>query len=370
MFCFLYDLFYKAKIQSKELLFPILPKLFRFFCCFPFARGIFALAMKTRILLYCFICCTAAFIASAQEQTGYQSDSGLLVMFWNLENFFSPSSEGEFSSTGSRHWTRKRFQAKGRAVAKTVFWTKDIKGRFPDVIGFAETENRTVLERLLSGTVLRKVGYSIVHYDSQDPRGIDVSLLYRKSSLVLLDSAPLRIAGIRTRDILMAKFRKSDGDSIVFLVNHHPSKYGPDSGWKRAEALKRLREAVDSLMDKGLADVVAMGDFNDTPENPAFRTVASPPGESGPPLVNLAFPLARSGAGTIRYSGKWDMIDMFMVSRSIFERGGGSSMEILEVPFLTVRDNVHGGEKPFRTYSGPKYLGGVSDHRPILLWVR
>lgn len=232
--------------------------------------------MKTRILLYCFICCTAAFIASAQEQTGYQSDSGLLVMFWNLENFFSPSSEGEFSSTGSRHWTRKRFQAKGRAVAKTVFWTKDIKGRFPDVIGFAETENRTVLERLLSGTVLRKVGYSIVHYDSQDPRGIDVSLLYRKSSLVLLDSAPLRIAGIRTRDILMAKFRKSDGDSIVFLVNHHPSKYGPDSGWKRAEALKRLREAVDSLMDKGLADVVAMGDFNDTPENPAFRTVASP----------------------------------------------------------------------------------------------
>ena len=101
-----------------------------------------------------------------------------------------------------------------------------------------------------------------------------------------------------------------------------------------------------------------MGDFNDVPESTEEYSRA---------MVNLAIPLARKGEGTIKYSGRWELIDMFFVSPSL--AGAGAEMKIISIPFLTVKDNAHSGEKPFRTYSGPRYSGGVSDHCPIVLKV-
>ena len=121
---------------------------------------------------------------------------------------------------------------------------------------------------------------------------------------------------------------------------------------------------TDSLQDAGLMNMVAMGDFNDTPENPAFGILTE--GYSHP-LINLALPLASGGEGTIRYSGKWEMIDMFFVSESVAQDGNIPEMRVLRIPFLMTRDNAHSGEKPLRTYSGPRYVGGVSDHCPIVL---
>ena len=105
-----------------------------------------------------------------------------------------------------------------------------------------------------------------------------------------------------------------------------------------------------------------MGDFNDTPDNEAFSIMSS--------MDNLALPLYARGEGTIRYSGKWEMIDMFFVPKEAAVPSESRAMEVLHVPFLTVRDNTHSGEKPLRTYSGPRYLGGVSDHCPILLVIQ
>ncbi|MDZ7776740.1 MAG: hypothetical protein U5L09_14620 [Bacteroidales bacterium] len=30
-------------------------------------------------------------------------------------------------------------------------------------------------------------------------------------------------------------------------------------------------------------------------------------------------------------------------------------------------DERYGGTKPFRTYSGPRYIGGYSDHLPVFM---
>lgn len=303
-----------------------------------------------------------------------------LVMFWNLENLFDwkrdslngSESEAEFTSFGKRHWTRRRFMAKCNAIAKSIYWVKDNEGLLPDVIGMAEVENRFVLERLLEDTPLYKTDYKIVHFDSPDPRGIDVALLYRESRLELLQATPLRVSGgtdppMRTRDILLTIFRKLDGDSVAFLVNHHPSKYGGKTGDRRTLALRRLREATDSLQSAGLRNIVAMGDFNDIPDNPAFGILT----DGRPyPLTNLAAPLASKGEGTIRYSGKWEMIDMFFASESLVLNGHIQKMKVLRLPFLMTRDNVHSGEKPLRTYTGPRYVGGVSDHCPIVVSIR
>ncbi len=387
--------------------------------------------------------------------------------FFDWRNDSTTVSDAEFSSRGERRWTWKRFQAKANAFAKTLFWIEGDTGRLPDIIGLEEVENAFVLRQLLQKTALRKLDYKYVHYDSPDRRGIDVALLYRSSRLELLDSKPCHLLSsdslMATRDILLCVFKgkpsvipgpspssnqdsslpsvipglsgnlleeedrcpigvgydesfaghddnsvkhddSSTGYSGAFavLVNHHPSKYGgaAESEPRRRIAVERLRFLVDSLAAVGIDHVIAGGDFNDTPDNPVFRLLE-------PALTPMHMDLFRRGLGTIKYDGKWDLIDHIYISpdwiprdssietlpHSVSDPDLGQSMDafrssplgpvpvsslrasgipimrVLRIPFLLTRDTVHSGEKPLRTYTGPRYTGGVSDHLPILLEV-
>jgi endonuclease/exonuclease/phosphatase family metal-dependent hydrolase len=374
------------------------------------------------------------------------NESSVTVMFWNLENFFDFRDDGKsesdagFSATGERRWTKTRFYRKCQAIAKTILWAGSNKSDdVPDIVGVAEVENRFVLSQLVAKTALRKLDYEIVHFDSPDPRGIDCALLYRASRLTLVSAKPCHVSapGLQTRDILMAQFVTLTGDSLAVLVNHHPSKYGGgETDWRREVAVARLRALGDSLAAAGWTRAVAVGDFNDTPDNPLFahlapafslcrmtdsetaldngqkkpssegnatertftrngsappargtsrRELAAFPSEDsrqryqGPPVDT--FPLmenARSvalpsedepslrGKGSIRFNGEWQLIDLCFVSPTL---EGAASFSVLEPPFLTERDAAHSGDRPLRTYSGPRYLGGVSDHRPILVQI-
>jgi endonuclease/exonuclease/phosphatase family metal-dependent hydrolase len=309
------------------------------------------------------LCLSFIFEASCSER----GDS-LVVVFWNVENFFdyydgeTGDSDREFSSMGARHWTKKKFYAKCDAVAKTVFWLADRYGRMPDVIGLAEVENRGVLTRMLSSTLMRKYDYGIVHRESGDRRGIDVALLYRKSVMDTLSTSfvtPIYEGNpMQTRDILHARMSLADGSVADFIVNHHPSKFGgeEESRGRRDAAMETLKHFCDSL--KG-DQMIVMGDFNDTPDAEQFRMLDGL-------LVNKAEGLHQRREGTIRYEGKWELIDMFMTSPSL---AAESRMEIVRVPFLMTYEKKHPGEKPLRTYVGPRYTGGVSDHCPIVLRV-
>ena len=42
-------------------------------------------------------------------------------------------------------------------------------------------------------------------------------------------------------------------------------------------------------------------------------------------------------------------------------------MSIFAPPFLLEPDKAWLGEKPRRTYVGPQYNGGLSDHLPVIL---
>ena len=313
--------------------------------------------MKRLILV---LLCAVGFTAEAQEK------DSLLVMFWNVENFFdwidqgTGESDWEFSSHGDRYWTKKKFYSKCDAIAKSIMWIGDTYGRIPDVIGLAEVENEGVLSKMLSSTLLRKYDYGIIHHDSNDRRGIDVALLYRKSILSPQSINLKSPEGVRTRDILHVEMLDNYGRTLDFSVNHHPSKYGgeKESTERRNVVMNVLKDLCDSLVTCGRRNIVAMGDFNDVPDAAQFDVIEKN-------LLNKGKVLHERGDGTIRYKGKWELIDNFLVSPTLET----SEMSVVRIPFLMVYEKRYPGEKPFRTYSGPRYLGGVSDHCPTLIWI-
>lgn len=257
----------------------------------------------------------------------------LLVVFWNVENFFDYRSDA-----APQFWTAGRFYSKCDAVAKTLMRISERYGRHPDIVGFAEIENAYVLRNLVSSTLLRKLGYRTVHYESPDHRGIDCGLIYRSGRLKLRASAPKHVydssgALMATRDILLAEF-----DSLAVLVNHHPSKIGGKSD-RREAAMRRMLGTADSLRSAGCPRVLAVGDFND---------------ELWP----------QEGPGTLKYNGGWEKIDGYFSFGSLEVRE-----EVFADPLLMTEDKAFGGMKPRRCFVGPRYEGGVSDHLPIVLTV-
>lgn len=258
-----------------------------------------------------------------------------LCMFWNVENFFE---------------ARPHFKDKCNGIAKTFMLAADEFGGMPDLIGLAEVENRRVVQKLVSRTGLRRADYGIVHYDSPDRRGIDCALLYRRSRFRLVFSKPCHLPDstgrpLPTRDILLAVLVPSEAAPVAILVNHHPSKVGKGSDGRRELAMARLMALRDSLLAEGISRIIAVGDFNDE--------VVPAPG------VTPAYP---AGSGTIKFQGRWEKIDGCPVLEGLEARE-----HIFAPPHLSTRDTRFSGTKPLRTFSGPRYLGGLSDHYPIIL---
>ena len=277
----------------------------------------------------------------------------ILLMFWNVENFFdwrpdgTSDSEIQFSASGARKWTKKRFYIKSNGIAKTILLAGDEFGDIPDIIGLAEVENRFVLTQLIGATALRKYGYGIVHYDSPDRRGIDCALLYRKTRWRCVSGKPSHLydstgAVMRTRDILLAVLAPVEpGPTIAVLVNHHPSKVGGKSSARRDVAMSRLCFLRDSLLAEGISRIIAVGDFNDE--------VTPAPG------------VREDRAGTIKFQGKWEKIDGCPVLEGL-----AAEETVFSPPLLTEPDRGYSGTRPKRTYSGPRYKGGLSDHYPVV----
>ncbi len=332
-----------------------------------------------------------SFGLKAEEIKREKGDS-LFVMFWNLENLFyyiDNQSDSlkirDFSPRGVKHWTKKRFYTKINAISKSIFYVAEKYKRQPDIIGFCEIENKKVLNKLLYETLLKKTDYKIIHYDSYDHRGIDVALFYRSSKLKYISSKTCHVIAkqkdftflkkdslLHTRDILLSEFEDNTQRKIQISVNHHPSKFGgSQSQWKREAAVLRLREIYDSLYIKNLSQnsvFIAMGDFNDTPQQQIYKHLTN----KDPALHNYALNLHKKGEGSIRFNGKWDLIDLFFVgslSNKDFNEKS-ARMQILKIPYLMMWDNVYTGFKPYRTYLGPRYIGGVSDHCPVVLFMK
>ena len=184
--------------------------------------------------------------------------AAMLIMFWNLENFFYPA-KGETISENPRTVTWKRFKAKRDLISKTIIAIKDQEGDYPSIIGLCEVENIKTLKNLIYDTPLARLNYGIIHKDSPDSRGIDVALLYRREEIRILDTAFLRIHSFKTRDILYAKlYSQIIKDTVHIFVNHWPSKLGGEkkSAPRRQEASNLMNKHIDSIQNRNLLSLL------------------------------------------------------------------------------------------------------------------
>ena len=324
----------------------------------------------------------APFVAFSQE-----NNLGEKVMFYNCENFFDPiddpaTQDEEFTPTGRNGWTWNKSIAKRNGIAKTIIAVGN--GNAPALVGLCEVENRLVLNQLVEQTPLAKIGYGIVHRESPDPRGIDVALLYRTDCFNVLHSQWHKVffdaKNFHTREILYAKGVLHELDTLHIFVNHWPSKYGgaAKSEPRRVRAAETLRAVVDSIFATNpKANILVMGDFNDTPECNAITKSLGAVSDSvcTTCLHNLMLPLAKRGEGSLKYQKNWELIDMFFVSGNLLDTNepiycNPSEVEIFRADFLMEKDEKFLGDRPRRTIDGGRYKGGVSDHLPIVLTLK
>lgn len=311
-------------------------------------------------------------------------NSDFRLGFYNVENLFdlvddSLTRDEAFTPEGENRYTFGRYKKKSTGLARTLL----AMGAWEplELIGLAEVESRWVLEGFTKFSPLKNAGYEIIHEDSPDRRGIDVACLYRPEKFNLILYKYYRVhfpfdPDRRTRDMLYVKGILPNEDTLHVFINHWPSRYGGQfvSEPGRAFLAGMLRQKVDSLNDRyNKPLIVITGDLNDEPEDISVKDVLKAhlnPEEAGEnDLVNLSASI-KYKFGTHSFAGEWGVLDHVIVSNSLLTGESTftrlESVGIFDAPWLLTK-NAAGNDVPLRTFQGPAYKGGYSDHLPVFL---
>ncbi len=294
----------------------------------------------------------------------------------NCENLFdtvhdSLKNDVEFLPESSYHWTRTRYWRKINHLSQEILAMGELETangwHLPDLVALCEVENDSVMIAMTKRSLLRKAGYEYVMTDSPDERGVDVTLMYQPASFRLLQKESMHIERLPdtrpTRDVLYVKGMLVNDDTLHVFVVHAPSWRGGEQASRpyRLQVAGQLAHSVDSIYALNAhAKILVSGDFNDYDDSPALKKM------EGHHLINISKDAkGKNGTkGTYRYHGEWRSLDQILCSPSLAQMNTGC--EIGDLPFLLQDDEKYGGKKPYRTYLGPRYLGGYSDHLPLV----
>jgi hypothetical protein len=315
-----------------------------------------------------------------------QHDERAYFVFYNVENLFdlvddSLTADEEFTPDGAKHWTAGRYYDKIDRIARTLSSVGEWE--MPALIGMCEVENRNVIQDLIEHRYLKATNYSVLHRESPDSRGIDVAFLYNPA-VFSADTAvwiPVNFPFApesATRDILYVRGLIFKTDTLHVFINHWPSRWGGVEATKpkRAEAALQLRAYIDSLcMVFRDPRLIIAGDLNDNPTDAAVHEILGAKKNCDGKafcLVNLMLDdYHRQHYGSLKYKSDWEVYDQLIVSSPLLSENGlrvrGGDAHIFRAPFLLTEDERYMGYKPLRTYAGPRYLDGYSDHLPVYL---
>lgn len=297
--------------------------------------------------------------------------------FWNVENLFDtrddPDVQGdeEYTPTGDKHWTSQRLNVKLNNLARVI---KEMNGRRgPDVLGLCEVENRDVLKSLIEKLKTLRRDYEIVHKNSPSGRGIDCAVIYDAKRL-RLESSKFHFVDVdHTRDIVEAEF-EARGKQLYVFVNHWPSRFNPESA--RIEAAKTLRRRLDEILrNDANADVLVMGDLNDTPRNLSvgkhLKTWGDATSLHPGVFFNPMFRLHEQGRGSYVYRNRWEMIDQVILSPGLLDKKG-FRWQPDSIKLVLARYQLYHSKdpslipRPSRSFTRNSFHeDGYSDHLPV-----
>ncbi|MFV0420517.1 MAG: hypothetical protein ACK5KT_17560 [Dysgonomonas sp.] len=311
------------------------------------------------------------------------------IMFYNVENLFDTkdnrdTNDDDLTPDGQLHWTNYRYWKKQNDISKVI---SSVGGKLPPaIVGLCEVENDSVLFDLIRRTGLNRHKYEYIITDSKDSRGSNIGLLYQRDQMKVIDwksYTPHIEAARTTRDILHVVGRVVNGETLDVFVCHFPSR---NEGIKKTRPYRvacagLLKQKTDSLFKiRKRANIIIMGDFNDYPSDVSLRdTLSAYPIQEktdSKSLYNLFYhksQVKNIDIASYKYRGKWNYIDQFIVSGNLLSNRGEVFIKnreayVYSADFLLQEDNKkYSGQKPYRTYSGWKYLGGFSDHMPIYI---
>lgn len=303
-----------------------------------------------------------------------------LIAFYNVENLFSadPVSVHKLDPTNSglRNWDEKRYKNKLNKISQAFQLILETENMLPALIGLAEIQGEKPLHELVAMSPFNS-NYGIIHYDSMDERGVDVALLYDKNKVEILSSEPITYffeiedddpANYdTTRDILHCRIKFS-GEIMHIFVLHLPSKREKDVNRpKRKYILNDVRKRVEELLKITGEGVIICGDFNENPDDENIKEMLYD-SDSNKILINPSLQLFENKNFSTFYYKDGLLFDQILLSWNFFQPDSILQFKIAKVFNHEKLANWQGEfkGKPFRTYAGTRYLGGYSDHFPVL----
>lgn len=324
--------------------------------------------------------------------------------FWNVENLFAPEGYTEREERISGQvgkelvgWTEKLYKRKIDQLNEVICWLN--KSRGPDLLGVCEVEDAAVLGDLVAqmNRRLSNRNYKSIHFDSKSYRGIDTAFVYDANQISSNEDEVFSHRVIRrtgTRDITQVTF-ELDGDELVALANHWPSRSGgteQSSGFRAVagETLAYWHERIRKAKGPDVA-VVAMGDFNDDPHDRSITVNANATRDrrkvvkgTSARFYNLSWRYLEQWVveandrprplyGTLYFKGNAYVFDQIFVSKGLIKKG--ATLRCVE---NSAKIEAYGKMINTRSPYGPVRFGlpkgnvaknvnenGFSDHYPV-----
>lgn len=341
-------------------------------------------------------------ISFSQEKKNYLVNT---IAFYNLENLFDTINDPNINDEDFIY-TPENYKDKLQKLERVIsqLGTSAEQKNSPVILGVAEIENRQVLEDLCKQPLLAAKGYSVIHFDSPDRRGIDTGFLYQKGhfqptsyknyALIVTEDETdkkakdkekvedtddnvidIKTKRIYTRDqILMTGLL--DGEEMHFIVNHWPSRRG---GEKRSSPLREAAAALNKKIIDSLqiinpnAKIFTMGDLNDGPFNKSIKQVLGAKGDEKEVqplgLYNPAEKLMNKGIGTLAFRDSWDFFDQIIISEPLLRKDYSSwrywKAGVYNAPFMIQQTGQYKGYALRNGALGP----GYSDHFPSYIYL-
>ena len=314
-----------------------------------------------------------------------------VIAFYNLENLYDTIddtriNDDEFLPNSIKQYNTQKFNIKLQnmtSIIAQIGLNDNIKS--PVLLGVAEIENKQVLNAIINHPTLKDLHYKYIHFDSRDPRGIDVALFYQTNFFKPIEFFPISLTdeshftNYFTRDILYVGGLLNN-EYVHIFVNHWSSRRGGEkrSASGRIWGAKKCRMYVDSILLKNKhAKIIIMGDLNDNPNDRSIKSFLHPLSnikdvQMGD-LYNPFYNLYKSGKGSIAQNDVWGLFDQIIISSewlNNFNTGYKFNTANIFLDFNLIETQGRFKGYPIRTWNGNVFRGGYSDHFPTYIIIK